>query len=163
MAVRLFPYLPESNHPQYLWNEQEYIIRMLNQNANGIAITNSTNSVTISLANTESQNFISHGSIDFANNELTATFSTLTTRWIYLRADGSELYESSHRPEYNQYLHGHYRNGDRAVVFINSSLPWNQRAVVMDSFNSHFQYDQTVPTTEGTLIWEINSFRNQLG
>lgn len=145
-----FPHLPETIHPQFLWNEQEYIIRMLNQNKIGVGIDESGNTVIISMQASDSLNFVAWGGGDFPSNEIVYTVNnTKTKRWVYIRATYGTFYEETvKRPIYNQYLHGWYHpdnTDDRAVVFINPDKPQGSRAIIMDSFNSMFEYEQTIP------------------
>lgn len=163
MSVMRFPHLPESSHPQYLWNEQEYIIRMLGQNAIGAGISETATHVTITTHPDHSMNFIANGPADFPNYILTETYPTNATRWVYISEDGSRFFLSDKRPDYCQYIHGHYNsNGDRAVLFIDAELPPGQRAIIMDSFNSMFEYDQRIAMTGGELVWEATAQEREI-
>jgi len=159
MAMIRFPLQPENNHPQYLWNEQEFIIRMLHQHKIGISMDENATQVTVSFDPALSLNFVAKGAVDFKkyNTNRTATFSTNSTFWIYLKEDGSGFYASgSDKPAYNQYTHGWYRaNGDRAVVFCDPDQEAGFRCMIMDSFNCHYEYEQRIPDTGGDLVFEI--------
>jgi hypothetical protein len=155
MAVIKFPNKPESNHPQYLWNEQEYVLRMLMQNHLCVGLDEAADQVTVSLNTGVSLNTLAHGSADFRHNNIAGVFDTNATRWIYFRADGTEFYISGLQPEYNQYLHGWYHptEADRAVVFIDSDQPAGYRCSLMDSANSMVELNYRIPNIGGTLVY----------
>lgn len=161
MAIIKFPLISESAHPQYKWNEQEFIIRMLHQHKIGISLNETLNDVTISFDPTLSLNFVAKGAVDFQKYNANRTFTTSTanSKWIYLAADGSRFYEDAGtKPTYNQYLHGWYRsNGDRAVIFIDPDQGQGFRSMLMDTFNCHFDYEQRIPDTGGELFWRLDS------
>jgi len=159
MSTLKFPYQPESDHPQYLWNEQEYIYRMLMQNSIGVSIDETSSQVTISLDPSISHNFIANGAADFPKSSIQETFTTNQTRWIYFKADTTEFYISSQQPQYNQYLHGWYHStlADRAVVFIDSENPAGYRCIVMDSPNCHFEFNRRISNSGGELIFEATN------
>ena len=160
IVLTRFPHEPASNHPQYLWNRHEYIIRMLSQNANGIGIDERSQEVVVNLQPESSLNLVANGAADFPNKtQYSDLFTTTITHWIYLRADGAGFFSSNNAPRYNQYLHGHYDDeGNRAVVFINAHLPIGQRAIVMDSFNSLLEYNTRLPTmTPENLYMEFTT------
>jgi len=164
MSVIRFPGLPESGHPQYLWNEQEYIIRELFKNRIGLGVWEEGGDVMVSSRAADSLNVVAHGAADIICAEFLEGFdSDVTgTGWVYIRLDGSGVYFSRDRPRYSQYLHGWYHPdnfpyGDRAVVFIDAELPQGRRAIVMDSSNSMFEYDTRNPDTGGDLVWEIDA------
>ena len=156
MGVVRFTGLPETGHPHYLWNEQEYIVRMLFQNRIGISVWEADGNVMVSSRAVDSFNFVAHGGADIpvASNIHTG-FDSSVTGWIYLRLNGSGVYRETTRPIYSQYLHGWYHpsSGDRAIVFIHGELPVNRRAIVMDSSNSMFEYDTRMPP--GNERWSI--------
>ena len=167
MALIRFPQEPEFDHPQHLWNEQEFIIRMLNQHKIGIGIIENNTQATVTIQPGQSLNMVANGAVEFdrINNNLAFTANTNRMGWIYLAADGARFYlEPNLRPIYNQYLHGLYRNnGDRAVVFIDHEAPAGSRAMLMDSFNAHFEHEQRIPMHGGTLYRTItvpNSWQN---
>ena len=151
MSVLRFPHRPESIHPHYKWNENEYIIRMLNQNMIGIGLNEDLSSVTVLVDPNSSKNTIAKGPVDFVLPSIGDTFLTDLSKWIMIKEDGSMFYElaetiTTGRPQYNQYLHGWYtNNGDRAIIFIDPNLPPGNRAVLMDSFNCLFEYEQRIP------------------
>jgi hypothetical protein len=156
MSIIKFPYEQESNHPQYLWNEQEYIIRMLMQHSIGISMEEISTQVTVSHNPALSHNFTANGPADFPSRNISASFSTSETCWIYLKADGSEFYLSGQKPFYNQYIHGWYHPtlADRAVVFIDSELAGGIRCMVMDSANVHFDYNRRIRNEmEGIVVY----------
>lgn len=159
--VTRFPFEPQSNHPQYLWNEHEYIIRMLCQSVNKIGITESGTNVTVTRVSNESLNTVAQGAADYPAGILHETFATTTTRWIYISADGARTYSSNTRPQYNPFLHGFYTStGDRAILFIDANMPTGQRAIVMDSFNSMFEFDNQWPVPDGGWgNWWLNITR----
>lgn len=142
-----FPYEPENSHPHYLWNEQEYVLRMLMQHSIGVSIDETANYVTVSHNPALSLNFTANGPADFPSHNITEQFATNQTIWIYLKADGTQFYSSSQPPKYNQYLHGWYHSSlaDRAVVFIDSEQPANYRCFIMDSQNCMTEYDWRIP------------------
>ena len=153
MSTKPFPNASESDHPHSLWNEQEYIIRMLNQNAIGIGFDETGNEVTVSMMNNNSMNFIAYGSADFPSPQVSLKRSTDTTGWIYKAPDGSNFVFRSgleNRPVYDQYIHGWYhpREEMRAVMFIDGELPPGQRCIIMDSPNSMYEYDNRIPDDE---------------
>jgi hypothetical protein len=162
MATIKFPLTSEYEHPQYKWNEQEFILRMLYQNRIAISLSENNSQVTVSFDPALSLNFVAKGAVDFKkyNTNRTATFNTNKSFWIYLREDGSGFYEETFvKPDYNQYIHGWYRsNGDRAVVFVDPEQQAGYRAMLMDSFNCHYQYEQRIPDTGGDVIWEIYNY-----
>ena len=149
-----FPAAPDSAHPQYLWNNQEYIVRMLNQNALKIGIDEIEDQVTIYTTPENSLNVVANGAADFPVYSLHGVFDTNLTRWVYLRADGAEFYISDQQPEYNQYMHGWYHNENRAVVFIDGDKPNRFRAVLMDTYNAHYEYNLRIADTGGDLVFE---------
>jgi len=155
MSLIQFPYEPESQHPQYLYNEQEFIMRMLMQHSIGISLEETASQVTVSHNPVLSHNFTAHGAADFPSRNISAQFSTSSTRWIYLRANGNEFYLSSQQPSYNQYLHGWYHPtlADRAVVFIDSEQPANYRCFIMDTYNSMYEYNSRIADTGGDLFF----------
>ena len=161
MALIRFPQEPEFDHPQHLWNEQEFIIRMLHQHKIGIGIIENNTQVTVTIQPGQSLNMIANGAVEFdkINNNLAFTANTNRIGWIYIASDGSRFYlEPNLRPIYNQYLHGWYRNnGDRAVVFIDSEAPAGSRAILMDSFNAHFEHEQRIPMQGGLLYLAITN------
>ena len=164
MALIRFPLEPEFNHPQHLWNEQEFIIRMLNQQKIGVGIAETDTQATVTIQPGQSLNMVANGAIEFdrINNNLAFTANTNRMGWIYLAADGSRFYlEPNLRPTYNQYLHGWYRNnGDRAIVFIDHEAPAGSRAMLMDSFNAHFEHEQRIPLQGGLLYRAITHPNN---
>jgi hypothetical protein len=155
MGVIRFPYEAENNHPQYLWNVQEYIIRMLMQQSIGVSLEEASTAATITHDPSISHNFTANGPADFPNNNISAQFSTNGTGWVYLRADGGAFYLSEQMPSYNQYLHGWYHptQADRAVVFIDSEQPAGYRCFVMDTYNSMFQYNARIADTGGATVF----------
>ena len=164
MALIRFPQEPEFDHPQHLWNEQEFIIRMLHQHKIGIGIIENNTQVTVTIQPGQSLNMVANGAVEFdrINNNLAFTANTNRMGWIYLAADGSRFYlEPNLRPAYNQYLHGWYRNnGDRAILFIDHEAPAGSRAMLMDSFNAHFEHEQRIPMQGGELFFQILSPNN---
>jgi len=148
MALKRFPENNESNHPHYLWNNQEYIIRMLHQNRIGISISETSSIVKVSLLPTDSKNVIANGSADIFSSFYNE-FPTGNTRWIYIKLDGSEMYISGTTPVYNQYLHGWYNNstGDKAIIFIDSEQEAGYRCIVLDSVNALFEYNRYIPNS----------------
>jgi len=159
MDVTRFPHEPLTDHPQFLWNEQEYVVRMLCQNALGAGMDEDASSVAVTTQAALSLNTVAHGPADFPQRVLREAFSTGATRWVYLAADGGRLYADTDRPEYSQYLHGWYHRtrGDRALVFIDPDQPPGHRAMAMDSFNSMYEYEQRIPDTGGELFWAITA------
>ena len=148
MSTERFPHSFESAHPQFLWNNQEFIIRMLNQNKIGIGINESGSSVIVYLTPGNSLNFVANGGADFPLSSITKSFDTSSLKWIYLKADTTAFTESGTQPVYNNYLHGWYdSNGNRAVVFINPDQPAGYKAILMDTFNYKFQYDMFIHDT----------------
>jgi len=168
MGVIRFPGLPESNHPHYLWNRQEYVVRMLHQNRIGLGVWEEGGRVIVSGRAADGMNVVAHGAADIICAEFLEGFdSDVTgTGWVYIRLDGSGVYFSRDRPMYNIYLDGWYHPdnhpyGDRAVVFIDGELPQGRRAIVMDSSNSMNEYDMRNPDTGGDLVWEITAPSDQ--
>jgi len=174
MGVVRFPGLPESGHPQYLWNELEYIVRELFKNRIGCGIEEIGATVKVNLDPETSLGVLTHGAADMGRIEMRdgkyvkvwdfPPFGTDTNsvKWIYARIDGTVFYESTDRPRWHQYLHGWYQRvgndaGDRAVVFIDAELPQGRRAIGMDSPNSMLEYDTRNPDTGGDLVWEITA------
>jgi len=164
MGVQPWPLPPESNHPHYLWNRQEYILRHLFMNVVGLGISEVGDSLTVSSMPDDSLGMLAWGPSEYPLVHTRATFADTTrTRWVYARTDGTGFYESDVRPRYSILMHGWYHPGgsvhgsvhghlpwpygDRAVVFIDGELPAGQRCIVMDSRNSMFEYDWRLPET----------------
>jgi len=149
MSVIPFPNATFS-HPQAEWNEMELVTRMLNQNSIPIRMVESGTGVTVSFDPGQSMNMIAMGGADLSVNR-SLTTDTISTRWIYVRADGSAFDIRTERPDWNPYLHGWYHRtrGDRAVVFIDGELPPGQRCFLMDSPNSMYEYDTRIPLSGG--------------
>ena len=113
--------------------------------------------VTVSMRNGDSMNFIAYGPVDFPSPQVSLTRSTDTTGWIYKAPDNSNFVfrsGSENRPVYDSYIHGWYhpREEMRAVMFIDSELPPGQRCIIMDSFNSMYEYDHRIPDAEEEYI-----------
>jgi hypothetical protein len=158
MSIIKFPGNEESYHPQYLWNNFEYVIRMLTQNKIGISINEpaSGNHVIISASSSNSMNNVAFGPVEIIP-ETQRDLSTSTTQWIYCRLTSKIFQLENVRPAWNSILHGWYhpKTSDRAVCFIDASLPQGQRVIAMDSFNSMFDYDTFVPDSPaGVLVYE---------
>jgi len=161
------------HHPQFLWNNQEFVLRMLTQNACGIGMFEKGNRVRVSLKPEESRNVVAFGPADICGPSLEnggkvphieLETDTDTVKWIYCRMNGSGFYCSTDRPRYCSIHHGWYHETnrhewgrDRAVVFIDAELPPGFRCIVMDSPNSMFEYDVRNPDTGGELVWEITA------
>ena len=64
MGVVRFPGLPESNHPHYLWNRQEYVVRMLHQNRIGLGVWEEGGRVIVSGRAADGMNVVAHGGAD---------------------------------------------------------------------------------------------------
>ena len=172
MSIQYWPLPPESDHPQYLWNLHEQTIRLLFQNNVGLGIDEVGDVLTVSSMPEDSLNMLAHGFADFRTfppgSRVTdyhglvatrATFGTLATggktaKWVYARKDCAGFYESHARSRYSPLYHGWYHPekfpvGDRAVVFIDSELPAGRRCIVMDSFNSMFEWDSRIEIPPG--------------
>jgi len=168
MNVIKWPHPPESSHKQHLWNEQEYVVRMLTQSSAGIGIEEGSAEVTIFADPAKSMNHVSNGPVDYPlpPEAHAASFKTNETRWVYVNAAGA-FYADNVRPEWHPILHGWYRpwpnEADRAIVFIDPDLECGSRAIVMDSFNSMFEHDQRIPDTwNEPPVWEISPEQEML-
>ena len=162
MSLKRFPFEPESSHPQYLWNEHEYIVRMLTMNKIGANIYENGNNATINFAPNNSMSIIAWGSSEIITSS-SYTFPTTSTGFIYLTFSENNLISGNSgnlstvvqdEPEWNSMLHGWYhRNRGRAIVFIDSSLQPGERCVLMDSFNSLYEWKHRVPVNGGVLAF----------
>jgi len=161
MSTRRFPQRPESNHPQYLWNEQEYIIRMLTQNRIGVSLEETTEHIIISLQPDISMNVLAHGPTDFLkNNNARSIFLTDNLKWIYFRQTDLSFYEDRlNIPNYNPFLHGWYHpvNNDRAVAFIDPELARGIRCTLMDTPNAMNEWNSRISLTDGQEVFYKNS------
>jgi hypothetical protein len=165
-----YPYEPESAHPQYLWNEHEFIIRALTQNKIGVGVTENGNNATLYLTENNSFNNVARGLIEFPIGNFTVTIATTSRGWVYLKANGSGFSGvSSIAPIYNQYHHGWYASTnssgitteDRAVIFVDNEQEAGYRCIVMDSFNCHFEFNHRIADTGGTLVWSITAINTE--
>ena len=156
MSVIRFPFEAESEHPLYKWNEHEFIVRMLTQNQIGIAFTEletGTPEVSITSNSMITMNHIAHGGHQFSpHSGAPFVITTTQTRWIYIDENGSSIgipsiYPSPIRPVYNSILHGWYHPAEphRALFLIDPDQPQGYRTIVMDSFNSMFDFDYSIP------------------
>ena len=153
MSVVRFPFTKESDHPQYIWNEHEYIARVLTQNAIGMGfVENDNETVTIDTSPNMSRGNDAWGLSEFILQPDIYTITTDTTKFIYVTADG--IYrERTEEPKYNSILHGWY-NSDftaRAVMLIDHNRPVKYRCILLDSPNSLFEY-KNIMFTDRILI-----------
>ena len=108
MSKIKFPLDPESSHKHYLWNEQEYIMRMITQNALSIQIYEDSAYVYVSMDPENSNSYIAQGPVDFTRLIHTKSFRNDTSQWIYCRATDGMFETSQTVPVYDQYTHGWY-------------------------------------------------------
>jgi hypothetical protein len=166
MSTLKFPLPPESDHPQYLWNEQEYIIRMLTQNKIGIGVSEDNTYISLYLTPEKSTGSISKGPVNIVPVNTFAQFPTNTTQWIYVNSSNLTFYTSTKKPVWNNYLHGWYYSDqtlDRAVVFIDPNQIIGYRGIILDSFNAHYQYEHRIPDTGGTLVFDAHAINPNTG
>ena len=159
MSTIRWPSTSESEHPQYLWNEHEYIMRMLTQNSIGVGFNEDNDYVHIWTLPQMSMNHIANGPVNFPTNYIQGYFDTWSNKFIYIKADGTQFYESYDKPTYNQYLHGWYHKtkADRAILFVNPSESEGARGILLDSPNSLFEIDMI-----GMGSWELYTEINEV-
>lgn len=160
MSVIRFPYEPESSHPQYLWNEHEYVVRMLTQNKIGIGLREDNYHGHISGQGIFSMGNIAMGMSEIILPNIYFSFPTDFLSWVYCKRDGSEFYQSTDKPSYNTILQGwfHPATEERAVVFVDFERSPGQRCIIMDSFNSMFDYDHRIgDPPAGELVFPKNA------
>ena len=162
MSVIRFPGIAESDHPHYLWNEQEYICRQLFQAKVGWSFgfaPEDNRWVQFSNHPDACTSLTTHGAADIFGPHISRGWLTTETAWVYYRLDASDIYREATRPIYSQYLHGWYHptNGDRAIAFIDSELPVSRRVIIMDSPNSMYEYDVRAATAASPIHWELTT------
>ena len=149
MSIRQFPYEPESDHPQYKWNELEFNVRMLTQNSIKLNVKETATHVIFNHPDGLLTNNIAFGLADRPVQLDQFQVINSSSVFVYCKKDTGVLFSSTTKPKYSSIYHGWYNgNLDRCIALIDKDNPEYGKCVLMDSFNSLFEYDQRVPDTE---------------